>query len=353
MLLNRRSSDGRHLSRWIALVLFLCNSMLVRAADYTGWAACTDCHSAEAAKQSATHHAQALRPISGSKLGEILLQQAQSPDGILHYAKHGKDIRVLGPWTTEMPAIEWAFGAGVQGSTPVGRLGDQYFEHRFSYYSRIHALAITFGHPHRVSTPLAQLGMLQDAQTITSCFNCHGAGARRSETGPNLGSFWPGVRCERCHGPGSSHVEAALRSAPTQLIDSQIMNPGRLPAKAQVEFCGQCHRLPTAEMGAEPELENPVTVRFAPVGLLASRCFTASEGKLSCLTCHDPHADAQPRSSISYTGKCLGCHANDQHPIKACRRGERENCLPCHMRQSSLGPYLRFTDHRIRVYSPE
>jgi hypothetical protein len=121
----------------------------------------------------------------------------------------------------------------------------------------------------------------------------------------------------------------------------------------QVEFCGQCHRLPTAEMGAEPELESPVTVRFAPVGLLASHCFTGSKGKLSCLTCHDAHADAQPRSSISYTDKCLGCHVNDRQGIKACRRRQRENCLPCHMRQSSLGAYLRFTDHRIRVYATE
>jgi len=26
-------------------------------------------------------------------------------------------------------------------------------------------------------------------------------------------------------------------------------------------------------MGDMPELQNPVTVRFAPIGLLASRCF--------------------------------------------------------------------------------
>ncbi len=327
--------------------------MLVNAADYAGWAACAGCHSAEAAKQSITHHAQALRPISESMLGEILLHQAQSPDSVLHYAKDGKNVRVGGPWTTEKPIIEWAFGAGVQGSTPVGRLGDQYFEHRFSYYSRVHALAITFGHPRRVSTPLAQLGILQDAQTITSCFNCHATDVRHNETGPDLGSFSPGIRCERCHGPGSSHVEAALHGAPRQVIASQIVNPGRLPAKVQVEFCGQCHRLPTAEMGTEPELENPVTVRFAPVGLLASQCFIGSKGDLSCLTCHDPHEDAQPRRSNSYTEKCLGCHADDQQPVKSCLRHKRENCLPCHMRQSSLGPYLRFTDHRIRVYTSE
>ncbi|HEX4166922.1 MAG TPA: multiheme c-type cytochrome [Bryobacteraceae bacterium] len=337
----------------LVFLLLLSSLASLHAAEYVGADACTPCHSAEAAKQSTTHHAHALHRIAGSTVGDFLLEQARSPDGALHYTADGQNVHVSGPWTDENPIIEWAFGAAVQGSTPVGHLGEQYFEHRFSYYSRIHALAPTFGHPRRVSAPLAELGMLQDPQTITSCFNCHGTGVQRGPNGPDLAAYSPGVRCERCHGPGSSHIQAATQHAAAAAIDRQIVNPGRLPAKALIEICGQCHRLPTVEMGAEPELENPITVRFAPVGLLASRCFNGSRGKLSCLTCHDPHADAQPRTAMSYTEKCLACHAASKQPIKLCRRRQRENCLTCHMQQSSLGPYLRFTDHRIRVYSPD
>jgi hypothetical protein len=101
-------------------------------------------------------------------------------------------------------------------------------------------------------------------------------------------------------------------------------------------------------MGDAPELENPVTVRFAPIGLLASRCFTVSHA-ISCLTCHDPHDNVRPRTDLSYTAKCLTCHADDRKPVKLCRRKVKENCLPCHMPQASLKPYLKFTDHRIRV----
>ncbi len=325
------------------LVLFLaCNAL--RAATYVGPQACAACHPAESAKQTATHHAHALRRIHGSVVGDVLLQQAQSPDGLLHYSAQGKDVSVTGTAGASSAIIEWAFGAGVQGSTPVGHFEDQYLEHRFSYYTRVKKLAPTFGHPRRATSPIGELGMLQDGRTISSCFNCHATGVQPGDNGPDLSTMTPGVTCERCHGPGSSHVASRKRE--------DIVNPGRFPAKAQIEICGQCHRLPTPDMGAEPEMENPVTVRFAPVGLLTSRCFQASQGKLSCLTCHNPHEDAQPRASISYVEKCLVCHAADHKPVKLCRRRQKENCLGCHMQQASFGPYLRFTDHRIRVNPP-
>ena len=35
---------------------------------------------------------------------------------------------------------------------------------------------------------------------------------------------------------------------------------------------------------------------------------------------------------------------------KACRRNQRQDCLPCHMRPAHPLPNLTFTDHRIRIY---
>jgi hypothetical protein len=319
------------------------------ASDYVGAQACAECHKANYEAQSASHHAHSLRRIEGTRLSTALLGAGRSPDGTLRYEQDGDKVAVSENGSTERAVIEWAFGAGAQGSTPVGHFGDQYFEHRFSYYSRIHDLAPTFGHPPRVDTPIAELGMLQDSRTITRCFNCHATGVRQGPGGPELNGMLPGVQCERCHGPGSAHIEAAKQGGTQAAVQKEIVNPGRFSPKAQIEICGQCHRLATPGTGDEPELETPVTVRFAPISLAASRCFRAG-GKITCLTCHDPHADARPRSDFAYSEKCLSCHAADVKGVKLCRRVQRENCLPCHMKQASLGPYLRFTDHRIRVY---
>jgi hypothetical protein len=72
--------------------------------------------------------------------------------------------------------------------------------------------------------------------------------------------------------------------------------------------------------------------------------------RLGCTTCHDPHEDARVRTDAWYTERCTACHAAAPKKGSACRRAAGEACLPCHMRQASLGPYLKFTDHRIRVY---
>jgi len=98
-----------------------------------------------------------------------------------------------------------------------------------------------------------------------------------------------------------------------------------------------------------PELEDPISVRFAPVGFLASACFRKSKN-FSCITCHDPHADAKLASDASYTAACVKCHVDPPKPSSACKRALKANCVSCHMKTSSPLPYLTFTDHRIRVY---
>jgi len=332
-----------------SLLLGLClTAGVCRPADYVGPAACAACHKTEYDKQTASRHAHSLQPIQGSIARAALLRIGQSPDGLLRYEADGNKILVREPGISEPVTIDWAFGAGAQGITPVGHLAGQYFEHRFSYYSAAEKLDVTFGHPPHVNTPLAEIGMPQDNRTIFRCFNCHSTGVRLGSNGPDLAGMQPGVGCERCHGPGSTHLKLARQGASAAPIAQAIVNPGRFVPKVQVQICGECHRLPTRDMGDEPELENPVTVRFAPIGLSVSRCFRES-GKLSCLTCHDPHENAS-KESISYTNKCLSCHENDRKPVKLCRRLQKENCLPCHMKNGALGPYLRFTDHRIRVY---
>ncbi|HEY4593705.1 MAG TPA: tetratricopeptide repeat protein, partial [Thermoanaerobaculia bacterium] len=91
--------------------------------------------------------------------------------------------------------------------------------------------------------------------------------------------------------------------------------------------------------------------------LRQSLCFQASAGKLSCLTCHDPHRRvAESERAAHFRAACQGCH-----PGAACRRprtgpasGPQEadtaDCVSCHMpkRRPRDVVHVVMTDHRIR-----
>ena len=194
-----------------------------------------------------------------------------------------------------------------------------------------HISAITLGHPGTPSPdPKSALGSPQEPATIFRCFNCH---ATAVKPGPDLKSMIPGVTCERCHGAAADH---ALRGAP--------MESAKVSRDGVTALCGSCHRLSSENASRTPEVQDPLSIRFAPVGLTASACYRRSPD-LSCVTCHNPHQNANHDTS-HYTQKCLSCHDARQ----PCKAGERNDCVRCHMQKRSPAPYLTFTDHRIRVY---
>ena len=311
--------------------------VLLQAADsYTGSEHCASCHANQFRTQSKSHHASALRPILSTDLAEKLISRplAERSGTSFDYERAANGLKAITRKDGEeaQALLEWTFGSGAQGQTPVGRVGNKFFEHRVSWYQRSARPGITFGHPTEPPiTAVAALGQLQTVDAIERCFNCHATGVR---PGPDLTAMRPGVTCERCHGAGAAHAAKPGKT--------NIRNPARLDAAAQVRLCGECHRLP-ARTSAAPELEDPLSVRFAPIGLMASRCYQTS-GRLKCVTCHDPHADAEP-GPAHYTAKCQGCHTSAT--TSTCPR--TPDCVTCHMPRVRPVPDLQFTDHRIRV----
>lgn len=146
--------------------------------------------------------------------------------------------------------------------------------------------------------------VLRDGEAA-ECLRCHSAGPER-----------PGVHCESCHGAGEGHPEKK-----------------QMARSRDVAVYAGCHGPPA---GAEP------SARYAPVGLLASQCYLQSNGRLTCVTCHDPHSDGRPQGKRG--GQCLQCHTGQSQ--SQCKR--EEGCTTCHMPASRVGQYLRFTDHRIQ-----
>jgi len=272
----------------------------VTASGYAGAAACRPCHAATFAAQSASAHAGALARSKPPQPGQ------------------------------------WAFGAGSQAITFVSRLdAENYLEHGESWYRSARSLALTPGHRNAAGV---RYRLFDPSAAILRCFACHSTGPLSFDAGEEIVPNELGVRCEACHGPAAAHVRDPARVRPA--------NPGRLSADALNALCGACHRMPAAT-GDATDLHNPWNARHQPLLLAASACFRKSGGRLSCLTCHSPHA-ALETNLAAYDAACRRCHAAPRHA----RSVGRQACAACHMPAVHPQPNLAFANHRIAVYAP-
>jgi hypothetical protein len=231
---------------------------------------------------------------------------------------------------------EWAFGAGDQAITFVSRSDPEHYrEHGRSYYRRLQGYALT---PGAATEDGTNYRIFDPSGAILRCFTCHSTGPLALAADDAILPHELGVRCEACHGPAAAHARAPTEFHPD--------NPGRFPADRLNDFCGGCHRMP---LGSNETLDfrDPWNVRHQPPTLAASACFMQSQGKLSCLTCHSPHAQVE-RNLAAYDNACKGCHAAPKHRAVVAGRP----CAECHMPRVQPTPNLTFANHRIAIYSP-
>lgn len=328
------------LSSRAATAAALVISLYAAPSRFVGAQACVPCHAAEFASQSASAHAKALSLASDSvnlHVGRLSREERY------HYriVAGNRGLRVQiddGVNLMDLP-LEWVFGAGRQAVTFVTRInGDWYLEHYSTWYSATNAYGPTPGQqelrPKSIQEAAGLLYKVSDRQFgIQGCFECHSTGPVSFDRQGHASIGENGVRCESCHGPGSTHVASGGHS--------QMTNPARLSAAELNDFCGRCHRRPDKESATD---WNYVwNIRHEPVYLSQSRCFLKSGGRLSCLTCHSPHEAVANNRVAFYNGKCLECHSG-------CVTKARENCIDCHMPRVSPQPPLRFTNHWIGIY---
>jgi hypothetical protein len=252
--------------------------------------------------------------------------------------------------------LEYAFGSGRHATTFVSLTnrtpqGPAILEHRLTVFAGKAEPDITPGQAVGGDPAGIQaMGRDYPAAKAYQCFECHATlTSRRDRTRLDTATMVPNIGCERCHGPGRAHVEAARSGAGPAAL-AMTHGPDRASAAEQIAMCGACHRLPSMGDPGLVRTDNPVLVRFQPVGLMQSACYKKAEGKLSCVSCHDPHARTSS-DRAAYEEVCRSCHgAPDQ---VACKVAPASGCLECHMPRRDVSRDMMMTDHWIRILSPE
>src|SRR4051794_39744758 len=140
---------------------------------------CAKCHPREASAHAVTHHARALQRAGQSlfaeKLPDVPIGEARG-GYLLTYAINGDSLSVQARRGQDSAAgvIDWVFGAGQQGQTPLVRLGASFLEHRISYYPQAGRFDLTMGHRSGISESAADaLGQGRSRGEVAKCMSCH------------------------------------------------------------------------------------------------------------------------------------------------------------------------------------
>src|SRR5690606_21289858 len=84
-----------------------------------------------------------------------------------------------------------------------------------------------------------------------------------------------------------------------------------------------------------------------------SPCYVNS-GKMSCITCHNPHVSVKFTPNSQYLNACNSCHGGAEQvhcgETQERRMAKNNDCITCHMpKNGSIDiPHVAVTDHYIR-----
>jgi hypothetical protein len=327
--------------------------LLAWQALYVGNNACEPCHADIVRSYRQTPMAQS----SGRTSGDLVPGTFRHADSGVEYRIHLEGIVEFwkGPARRER-TLDYFIGSGAAGRSYLYSRRGFLFEAPVTWYSQKSTWDISPGFE-------SDRASRWNRAIEPSCLYCHASQVRAVGGTQNRYGDPPfaenGVACERCHGPGSLHVQGK----------GAMINPANLDTGRRDSVCMQCHlsgearieragrRLSDYRAGSllsdyvsyfVHQESSALKATSHVERLYASRCKRESGDRLWCGTCHDPHRvpSAGERTSW-YRSKCLTCHNPDQ-----CQRGD--DCTSCHLPRGRVvdGGHGVLTDHSIPRRTP-
>lgn len=317
---------------------------------------CRECH-AENFQRHANHgHASTFHLLSDTDLaGKYDGQSFDAGEqyGTYHYRADadGKLFVTLPErFGDEAFPLQYVLGSGMHAQTLMTLAADATgqtigIEHRVTCYPP-GRLGRTPGHSQKVpGDALEYFGDSSQGFPLQRCIYCH---TTRSEVAnEQIHGLIANVNCEKCHGPGSEHV-AQARANPNPPPFS--VGKDTWDAEAEIQLCGDCHRLPRSVSEKEIREYPKLLVRFQPIGMLRSKCYLESDFQMRCSTCHNPHTSLKADAPGDQIQHCIDCHQPQHTEHVTCPVSKTDGCIDCHMPAIETEQGLSFHDHWIRVH---
>lgn len=374
------------------------------ADDYVGSQACQQCH-ADILQEYQTHPMATSMSLPGQTGIEDFQSQANIPttDQIQYSVKMEEErvihqeqkLAVSGEvLTNHQEEISFTCGSGTRGCSYFIFREGRLFQSPITWYGKKSQWDLSPGY-----TP----GRNPRFERVASdgCLACH---AGRMNPIPQERNRFDekkpfhelAIGCERCHGPGKKHIHFHDGNIAARDTVDPIVNPEKLSPELRDAVCYQCHlqglnritRYGRSEYDFRPGMAiSDVWIPFLKTGdtndnqveavsqveqMQQSRCYIESDGKMGCISCHDPHSSPQESNRVPFFRKqCIACHASDQPAGPLARPGgdlsntppcamptaERlskspdDSCIGCHMPKLNAGdvPHTAQTNHRVHI----
>jgi predicted CXXCH cytochrome family protein len=377
-------------SEWEALLAASPFRNVQPGVGYVSDAKCAECHGEIAADYAKHPMGRSLAPTAKAEPIEQFTAEARHPltiEGFVYQVRQedGRQFHRetrLSPAGKEALAMEfeavYAVGSGTAGRSYMIERDSHLFMSPLTWYAD-HGWDLSPGYEVNNSH--------FNRPVVAECLFCHANRAAHVEG--TLNEYKPpifsgySIGCQRCHGPGELHVAAHERGETVEERDLTIVNPAHLSPALRESVCQQCHLgglvrlekngrrtddfrpgLPWSAVqavylaaGGEPsgsEAGDEHTERF--VGhveqMHQSGCYIGSNGKLGCISCHDPHRKPEAAAKVEfYRQRCLKCHGETDCELPVAARRERQaddSCYSCHMpHEDTQIRHAAATDHRI------